>query len=197
MRKRRLHAIFYNSFFVGLLAALSLPAFPSKAFCASSSGSVTGDKKVEDLLMTIRDAKLRESKPNRVVEAIQQLGRIKAAAAVDDLANLLTFARTWPWERPGGPIDEIHTVTPAGRYPAVGALMEIGRASLPALIRVIGTHEPSSLETQNAMQVVTYLFRSGRDAGVDYLKETAAMAPSPEAAQRLRMAAETLEKTKR
>ncbi len=173
---------------IGAVAAVALPKVPLSNFGgAQVQSSPAGERrdKIENLLATIRDPKLRQSDPERVVAAIQALGRMKAVEAVDDLAKLLAFRRTFPWETGRGPIQEFHIETPASRYPAVGALMEIGEPSLPAMIRVIKSYELTSLESRNAMEVVSYLFRGRRQAAIDFLRAAGEHTATPKEAQRL------------
>ncbi len=75
--------------------------------------------------------------------------------------------------------------------------MEIGEPAFPALVKAIETHEAGSLETQKALESLTYSSRYKRAEYVARLNEEAAKASSPEAAQRLRKAAETLKESKR
>ncbi|MGD0693792.1 MAG: hypothetical protein ABSB82_02965 [Terriglobia bacterium] len=159
---------------------------------SQSSVPAESREKIEKLLVVIRDAKLRESDPGRVVEAIEELGHVKAVEAIDDLVKLLTFRRTWPWETPGGPIQEFRIETPGLRYPAVSALIEIGQPSVPAMVKVIEAHESSSLESQNALWVIRSLFQYNGKEGIDYLKEAAKHSSSPRGAQRLTDAADKL-----
>ncbi len=175
------------------LATISLFGYPHSASQVSPK-----EDELEKLLNTIRDTNLQETDPNRVIKAIQRLGELRDPAAVDDLVPLLTFRRWYPWEKdPHAKIDAVEPIGPSTRYPAVGALMDIGKPSLPALIKVIENHEPHSLETENAMHVVTYLSRDKRPEYIDYLKEAANKAPTPQAAERLSKAAEMLKESKR
>jgi hypothetical protein len=73
----------------------------------SRAGSSGREKRVQKLLATIRDASLRETDPDRVFEAIDELGDMRAVEAVDDLVGLLTLRRSFPWEKdPTQPIDQ-------------------------------------------------------------------------------------------
>jgi len=156
-------------------------------------------EELERLLATLRDTKLQEIDPDRVTRAIERLGELRDPAAVDDLVQLLTFRRIWPWEEdPTVPktTEPVHPWT-WNTFPAVKALSSIGKPSLPALIKVIGTHEPDSPQTQKAMEVIILISGDKRSDYVARLKYAAAAASAPEAAQRLRKAAETLENSKR
>lgn len=150
----------------------------------------SSNQEVSELLGVLRDEKLRQREPDRVVEAIRKLGEIKSVAAIDDLVGLLTFKRTFQWEsKSDTTIIEIQPITPANRYPAVGALTEIGNAALPALVRVLETHETGSLESQNALFVVGNVFREQPMEAVTYLREAASKSQTPLASERLVTAA--------
>jgi hypothetical protein len=180
---------------LGLLLAGAL--FPA-ARIHTYQQPVSREEEVAELIDAIRDSSIQESNPNLVARAILRLGDLKATEAIDDLVALLRF-RVWlPYEKdPNAPKSEDHIVTPARRYPAISALREIGPPALPALFKVIESHEPDSLETQNAMEVIIFLSRYERPAYVQKLKDAAADATSVETVQRLLKAAETLEHTKR
>jgi hypothetical protein len=149
-------------------------------------------EEVRQLIKMLRDERLRMSEPERVVQAIERLGRMRSVEAIDDLKALLTFRRTFEWERgrPGDMYVELQLMTTDGRYPAVGALFQIGRPSLPTLVSVIQAHEPSSLETENAIFTVMLIYREEPSEGVEYLRKAATKVSSSEEAQRLLDAAE-------
>lgn len=147
----------------------------------------------EQLLMILRDEQLQKSDPDRVTKAIRRLGDIREVAAIDDLIKLLTFKHIYAWEMERA-IVRIHPISTDDRYPAVGALFVIGKPSLPALERVIETEEPGSLASENAVYTVTQIFRDAPSDGIEYLKEAAANASSPDAANRLSKAVEKIRK---
>lgn len=143
------------------------------------------------------NAKVRKNDPDRVIGALERLADLGDSGAIDDLAQFLTYRKVYPWEKDPTVKPSGGLTGPSTRYPAVGALMNIGKPSLPTLIKVIETHEPDSQETENAMEVVTYLSRDKRPEYVDCLNEAASKASSPQAAERLRKAAVALKESKR
>lgn len=156
------------------------------------------EAELSKLTAIVRDARLQETDPDRLVQAIRRLGEMKAVEAVDDLARLLTFRNWYPWEKdPHEPKIEVRLLGTGDRYPAIRALQLIGPPALPTLVKVIEAHKPDSLETQNVMEVIILLSRYERSRYVRTLKDAAAMAPSREAAERLLKAAETLKESKR
>jgi len=180
-----------------VLLSLASPTHPLFAPNGSEGRARQSDKEIQELLATIRDQAVRNSQPERVAKAIQRLGKLRATEAIEDLCALLAFRVYWPWERdPTVPISA-GIITAAQTYPAVGALRDMGEDSVPALITVIGKHEPTSLETRNALEVIVFLSRYKRSEYVTLLKDAAAKATSPQAADRLGKAAEELQRTKR
>ncbi|HWN98725.1 MAG TPA: hypothetical protein VNS63_05585 [Blastocatellia bacterium] len=144
------------------------------------------NEEVRQLLMIVRDDSLRLSDPDRVVQAINRFGQLKSTEAISDLIRLLTFKRVFESERLGlEGVEEIHLITPSVRYPATGALVEIGQPSLPNLIGVIEAHDSSSLETENARYAVMAIFRDNPALAVQHLRKAQAEASSPQAADRL------------
>lgn len=150
---------------------------------------------INQLLNTLHDEQIREQEPERLVHAIQRLGQMKAVEAVEDLAKLITFRRTFPWEDESlGAIQEFSVVTILSRYPAAGALYEIGPASLPVLVKVIVDQEPSSLASENAIFTIWAIFKPDPASGVRFLRNRVEEAPTPEATERLLAAAENMKK---
>lgn len=180
---------------VGLLILILTSGARAPELPASGVQATSGDEhKVQALLTIVRDAKLRDKDPDRVAEAIVRLGELRAEPAIDDLVQLLTFPRVLPWEREKNPqvVNEIHLITPGYRYPAISALAQIGRASLPALVDALEKHEVGSGTSRNALEVVRYFFRDKPSDGAQYLRKAAASAANPEFAERLRKAAAAL-----
>lgn len=153
------------------------------------------DKKTEELLSIIRDKELRKTDPNLVAKAITQLGQRRALESVDDLAGLLAFSQSLNADRSDAErIQEIHPVAPSERYPAAGALIKIGQASLPALFRVIESNETGSLESDNATFAVSMIFREDPEHGVAQLHAAASASSNHTSMSRLQAAADKLDK---
>lgn len=150
------------------------------------------DGEIVRLLQIIRDERLRTENPDKVAQAIVALGELRATDAVEDLIKVITFKRTFPQERgnPEGVVNDIHLITREGRFPAIGALFEIGKPSLPSLVRLIANHDPKSLESENALVTVRSIFRDEPQAGVQYLKDAGEKSSSSLSRQRLLIAAE-------
>jgi len=155
--------------------------------------SRAGDERTQQLLSIIRDKQLQASDPDRVASAINQLGEKKSVEGVDDLAELLTFRKNLKGDNPDpDTVQEIHPVAPSERYPATGALIQIGSPSLGALIRVIATHDTGSLESENAIFAVSMIFREDVQGGVSHLQTAATTASDQLSMSRLQTAANRL-----
>jgi hypothetical protein len=150
-------------------------------------------RELQTLLATIRDSHLREREPEKVTKAIERLGQMRAAEAVEDLAQLLTFEGRFEWQRAQTrPGVLSHLAPDDSLYPATTALFQIGEPALPALVKVLEAHETNSLESTNATTTIKLIFRERPWDGVAYLREAASKSATPAGAQRLYEAAARL-----
>ena len=175
-----------------LLAQVLLLTLAS--LCGSSSLRAQGQcdlqsDEVKPLIQVLRDKELQKEDPDRVRQAILQVGYRGCAAAADDLAALLTFKYRFDWE---GTHIRLHPIFTPARYPATGALAQIGKASLPALIKVVEANPPDSLMTRNAIYTVKSIFRDHPEKAENYLTDASEKATKPEGQSRLRQAAAAL-----
>ncbi len=191
----------------GALLTLLVFSWTGRGRC-SAQGALQGPER-EELLATIRDPRLRERDPDRVILAMQRLGVMKDTGAIQDLISLLTFRRLYPEdEDPTLARDVFDSRSSSWRFPAIEALTLIGRPALPALVQAIEASDPDSLESKCALEAVRLIFLHGttpdnqnpdesaqrfwREAA-EYLTQAAGRASSPQAEERLRVAAEKLE----
>lgn len=161
------------------------------ALCGLTSQQVRGQcdpnsDEVKPLIQILQDSELQKKDPDRVRQAISNLGYRRCAAAADALAALLTFKYRFDWEGTGIRLQPIFTGT---RYPATGALAEIGEASLPSLVKVIEENPPDSLMTRNATYTVKSIFRDHPEKAEVYLTDEAEKATTPQSQYCLRQAA--------
>lgn len=178
---------------VFFVALLGLGGKAMSEFVQRSDQRVS-DQEVIQLIAVIRDERLREREPSRVVQAINRLGELRAVQAIDDLISLLTFKRTFEWESQSKEvINEIQPITPGNRYPATSALAQIGEPALPALVKVLAEHESNSVASKNSAYAILTIFRENPTQGSQYLKRAAARASTPEAAERILQVARELE----
>jgi hypothetical protein len=161
----------------------------TKAHSLDESGQESINQEIKKLLLVLRNERLREKEPEQLFEAIKRLGELRAVDAIHDLIKLLTFRRTFEWEKdPNHRL--IRPATMYNPYPATDALFAIGKPALPALMEAIAAYDSDSLEHQNALHAVDAIFREEPEEGVRYLKNAAVKATSAEGAYRLEQAAE-------
>src|SRR5207237_1137991 len=152
------------------------------------SEKVRRRREVECLLSKLRDEQLRQSDPEEVFKAMRRLGELRAVVVVGDLVRLLTLKRIFDWETPenaGHTGIEETIITVANRYPAVDALISIGKPALPALVEVIGSRESGSLESENAIFGVFMILQAQPAKGAEFRRRAARQAPSRAAARRM------------
>jgi hypothetical protein len=143
---------------------------------------------IECLMPKLRDEGLRRSDPEQVFKVMRRLGELRAVEAVSDLTALLALKRVFDWETPenaGRTGIEETVITPANRYPAVDALISIGRPALPALVGVIEGSETGSTESENAVYSVFMILEARPSKASDFLRRAASHAHSREARARL------------
>jgi HEAT repeat protein len=138
------------------------------------------DEEIAQLIAIIRNSQLRIEDPKKVVEAINKLGEMKAASAVDDLAQLLSFRLVSLGERLTGMRTEADS-----RFPAVTALYLIGKPALPALVKVIENFDEQDLMSRNALNTMLSIFREKLSEGVEYVNQAASRSSSALGSQRL------------
>lgn len=152
----------------------------------------TQENEVDKLRDIVRAERLRQENPKQVISAIKRLGEFKAESAIADLVSILTFKQMFYFETPDA-INEVRSITPASRYPATGALIEIGKPAVPALSNVIERHKSGSVETENSIFAIIVIFQEDVREGVEYLRNSSAKSPSHQASQRLVAAAARIE----
>ena len=138
------------------------------------------DEEIAQLIAIIRNSQLRIEDTEKVVEAFNKLGEMKAAPAVDDLAQLLSFRLVSQGERLTGITTEADQ-----RFPAVSALYLIGKPALPALVKIIENFDEQDLMGRNARYVMVSIFCEKLSHGVEYVNQAASKSSSALGSQRL------------
>lgn len=176
-----------------LLTTLALTGISMKQRILMSQSGDSVKMETQSLLLKLRDEKLRQEAPKEVIEAIKRLGEMRAQDAIGDLISLLGFRQIFPWESGEiQSIQEIHPITTSGRYPATGALMQIGKPALQALTDALAQKKTGTLESENALFVAQQIFIDDPQEGVSYLTEAAAKFSDAQSRDRLLNAARRL-----
>ncbi len=113
--------------------------------------------RVADLRTKIRAASPDARGPARdqLADAIHELGRLRAVEAAPELSELLEFEDLRAW-RGAGEVPGYRE-----RYPAIGALVEIGGTSVPAVLEAVAAARRSERFVKNA--AVALLEATGDD----------------------------------
>jgi hypothetical protein len=156
---------------------------------------------VERLLQILRKDENKEKSPQLIVETIQKLGSIGDERAIPELVRYLDYerkiesAQSQDQNLKIDPVETTHWdyLPLSGRYPAIGALFQIGKSSLPELVKVIENEKTKSQKSQNALETVQLIFRDDLSEGIKYLENAMNSSAAQEGKQRLLTA---IEKTK-
>ncbi|HKV40553.1 MAG TPA: hypothetical protein VJX67_15175 [Blastocatellia bacterium] len=148
----------------------------------------------EALLRVIRNSELRKTDPERLAKAIEEIGRIKYIPAIKDLIGLLDFRRTFPHEIVDGAIIEVHLYPPEDRWPAIGALSNIGKPSLDAATKAVMDNPSDSAIGHHAAYLISAIFKDRDDEAILYMRREASKAEDTIASERLMHAADELSK---
>jgi len=174
--------------FATLLTVTVVPVARGAATVSIGLQSNDTSREIQALMGILQDEQAHKDRSDLLLYAIERLGELRATAAIDHLVKLLTFRRTFKLEEvSGGRANK--PVTPLGRYPAAGALAQIGKPALPALVKVIESNESGSDVSEAAIWTVREIFRPVPAERGMYLREAAAKASDTEGARRLRLAA--------
>lgn len=133
-----------------------------------SEGEKQPREEKQELIDTLADEKLRTSNPDKLKETIEKVGQKKIVEAIPQLINLLDFRYKYFWEGTGV---GFKIIPEGGDRPAVGALISIGKPTLPALVKVIETEDEDSLNSKNALIVIQTIFFDEQPKGIEFLKK--------------------------
>jgi hypothetical protein len=178
-----------------LLGVLCCPLFSQDAAKPTESARTM---RIRERLEVLRDPKVRESDPKRLVESMQELGALKATEGINDIVSLIALRQTFEWEHlTHGGIAYKQVPRAVGVtefYPATGALVAIGGPAAPTLVNVIARRSADSLESVIAHNTIMLIFRDDTKQAIKTLKKAAARASSEEAATRLVRAVQKAER---
>ena len=137
------------------------------------------------LLLAISSEQMQENNRPGVVAAIELLGEIRASEAVTALADLLLYGATKGVEYPpDGSRRELRN--PRKSFPAVDALIKIGKPSLDEMARVIAWSPdgyPGAFKRYHARIVITEIL--AYDLAAEFLRLKSAQTDVPEHKRRL------------
>lgn len=151
---------------------------------------------VQRLIEVLRNDENKTNSPQLITEVIQKLGTIGDERAVPELIKYLDFERKTKLAQNQDPnllVDSVETTNwdylpLSSRYPAVGALFQIGKLSLPELVKVVENESIKSQKSQNAVEAIKLIFRDDLINGIEYLEDAKVKSVSLESKQRLQLA---------
>lgn len=158
----------------------------------------------QSLIPVLRDKELRETSPQKLFEAIREIGnlaRLKpinskenfvSAESVIALVDLLDLRKgsneTNNYEETFG----THIIGIEENYPAVAAFIHIGKLALPVLTTVLEKEETDSQKAKNTLYIIRYIFREDLSKGVEYLEKAMANSATQTGKQNLQNAVEKI-----
>jgi hypothetical protein len=132
--------------------------------------SQTGYPPAQELASFLEQKDVLINQTDCAIAALEILGHEHAASYIPQLVNLLTFRRKFYWE---GTRFTMRPVSELDHYPAAGALFEIGKPALPALLAVASEEKPDSLKFTNAVSTIMLIHRDQSSQGVHFLRQAA------------------------
>ncbi len=125
-----------------------------------------------------------------VRRAIIELGQAKYELAADVLASYLDFVDET--ETAVDPNTRLRRLLPQKKYPAMGALCEIGRPALPAILGIIKNGDSSELVRENALGALINIYGPDLQVAVESLAQAGRSSSNKNDADRFHDAAWSL-----
>jgi hypothetical protein len=167
---------------IGALCLLGASRVEAEEPCKSLHGATL------DVLISYLDkAHPNDGNAECVTYAIVGLGRERYEPAMPALAKWLGYRRPLTTEEKHGVKD--HPRTTGNMYPAVGALDEFGKKSLPVVLDVIKS-SASTAARESAVSVWMFVYSDRAPKGVALLRQEARGTSDPTVRQNLRWALE-------
>jgi hypothetical protein len=145
---------------------------------------VMENKKLIDLLS---DENLKAKNSGKFVENIRAIGDKRIIESVPALIGLLDFKYENPLANPAVGFSRYAGII-SSDYPAVEALVQIGKPSLQALTKVIEDEETKSLKSDNALYAIQLVFRNDLLKAVEFLEKSVVDSPTRAGKERLQIA---------
>ena len=137
-------------FFANLILMAGSPAHAADT-AQSETPNVTAEDQahIEALISVVSDDKLLATNPDRVIEAIRELGDLKALKAAPALAERLDLR--------DNDLPRTYLPTPLQIFPAMGALAKIGEMAIPSIVDAVAQRDRSQLFVNNAIDTIWYI----------------------------------------
>ncbi len=127
--------------------------------------------------------------PHCVTYAITRLGNTKSIAAAPVIADYLDYQR--PFTSEEEELNRLHfSMYSREFFPAVTALLQIGKPALPALRNTMSKPNMSKLAIDKAIYATMLIFSEDPAGGIRFLKSAAEASPDPIISARFNQSAE-------
>lgn len=182
--------IFVGAVVFGSINAISQSEMKSENKLADQQIQASSSTdEVNNLIIILKDKSLKEKSPQMLVDAIKRLGSIKSTKAIPELLEYLDFEvpleSKESYSQPSDGVEINPSIPVSGRYPAVGALIQIGKVALPKLTEAIENEEITSTKSQNAVYSIQQIFRDDLLNAIKYLENAGVNSTSQNGKQRL------------
>jgi hypothetical protein len=153
-----------------------------------------GDDGIQEYIDILNESGQNVSSSKKT-NAIKQLGFANVKRAIPVLIKYLDYVDISKLPQ-GNNIDISDGIsTPASKYPAIGALTQFDKESLPDLIKIVEKEDLNSTRSKNARQTIQYIFLKGNLLdGVLYLEKAASESKESNGSERLLKVAQELSK---
>jgi hypothetical protein len=147
-----------------VLSILACPSVQTVAADNAPTATAPDPQRIQRLIATINEDKLAKSDLPQVLEAIHELGRLRAVEAAPALVERIELRD-----------DLKHTLDPqmGELYPAMGALTQIGERALPAILQAIAAQERSDHFVGLCAETVLAIRNGQKAAVLNLFKEAA------------------------
>ena len=149
------------------------PSDTNFSHTSPNAANINQDDEPTELLRTLNDKRIRKFHPERIFEAISKLGTMKCVQAVQPLAKLLDFENTAESKQQPGMARTVAwgPVFLSQRYPAIEALISIGKPAVDGLVKAIENEESGSVRSDNAIYTIRQIYRDNVTAGIECLSQ--------------------------
>ncbi len=142
--------------------------------------------KNEEIISKLSDDNLKLNHQDEFVEIFEKIGGLKIKQAIPQLLNLIDYRVEDKWEN--SPVG-FRLISKSSKYPALGALIQIGDSSVPGLIEIIENEKADSIKSENALYAIQQIHLADLFKCILLLEEASTKSKFPNGSERLQIAA--------
>ncbi len=191
--------LFFSTLLIGsagLLVVVSNPHIGTKGVGEPAQAEVAdgcnseNDPEIKELISRLRDREMKLKSSEKTFDAMRVLGNIRCAEAAPAIAENIDLEKKFPSiskNKDSVVVEDWDIVSLWKRYPAMGALLEIGKPALPELLKIIENEPADSVRSTNALITLQSIFSMSPEA-VAYLENAETKTNTKEVRERLEIA---------